>query len=397
MSVRGSTAPFGVALGVAALAGAAQLGVAYGLGILLWNQEYTAADPAWAINLTWACWLASVSVVGGAVAGGRLLPADPRHPGARGTRIQRLGVAIVAGCGGSLTVLLAAVPARYAQLPAVEPTVTAGRTAAIGVAVGVAVAVVALVARPLSWNALGAVGWLWVLALVAVGAAVRDGSNPDGLRLAVWGGPGEATGWTPTLVVMVAAAALIGIATAVAARRSGASRLVVATCGAPGPLLVATAYLVAGPGEWGERGPQFFPYVAAPYAVLAGLVGSLLVIAFDRRVAAGDAAAPGESTVDGTGADAAPAPPGGKPVAGDEPPAASASSRKAAARKTQPAKAAKVDKPVTTSVLEPLPVPPSTPEVAPGAVDKPGADDWPAQLRDPESSGKRRPRRAPKK
>lgn len=416
MSVRGSTAPFGVALGVAALAGAAQLGVAYGLGILLWNQQYTAEDPAWAINLTWACWLAAVSVVGGAVAGGRLLPADPRHPGARGSRIQRFGVALVAGCGGSLTVLLVAVPARYAELPAVEPTVTAGRTAAIGVAVGVAVAAVALVARPLAWNALGAVGSLWILTLVAVGVAVRDGSNPDGLRLAVWGGPGDVTGWTFTLVPMMASAVLIGVASAVAARRIGASRLVVATCGAPGPLLVATAYLIAGPGAWGERGPQFFPYIAAPYAVLAGLVGSLLVVALDRRTAAATAepAKPETPTADSattpaSGRHAATATPAEEPA----PAPATKSIRKASTRKTTPAKAAKPTKQAkasepakptgatsATPAPEPILEPPAPPEPTPDPAfgDKPGPNDWPAQLRDPESGGKRRgARRAPKR
>lgn len=391
---------------MAALAGAAQLGVAYGLGILLWNQQYAAADPAWAINLTWACWLAAVSVVGGAVAGGWLLPRDPQHPGVRGSRAQRFGVAFAAGCGGALTVLLVAVPARYAQLPAVEPVVTAGRTAAIGVVIGVLVALMALVARPLSWNALAAVAWLWVLALVAVGAALRDSTNPDGLQLAVWGGPGRATGWTPTLVPMLVSAAVIGIAAGVAARRTGASKLVTATCGAPGPLLVATAYLVAGPGA-GDRGPQFFPYLAAPYAVLAGLLGSLLVVAFDRRgTTASEEAGRPEASASTVDSEIGAAYPGGRhavaAVSGNASDTATTSvssttARKASTRKAQPAKA---DKPVATGSGQPTPEATATPETKPEPKSdtKPGeVDDWPAQLREPEPATKRRSRRTPKR
>ena len=61
-------------LGVAALAGASQLGVAYGLGILRLTRvmDVTTRDQ-WTAQLAWVAWFAMMAAVLGGLAGGRLL------------------------------------------------------------------------------------------------------------------------------------------------------------------------------------------------------------------------------------------------------------------------------------------------------------------------------------
>jgi hypothetical protein len=49
------------------LAGAGQLGVGYGLGILRWDRDFTA--DTWHTQLAWVAFLSAVAVVCGVVAG----------------------------------------------------------------------------------------------------------------------------------------------------------------------------------------------------------------------------------------------------------------------------------------------------------------------------------------
>src|SRR4051794_7358865 len=74
--------PIATAMGVSAGAGAAQLGLAYGLGIISW-QGAASAD-SWATNITWTAWIAAVSVVLGAVVADRLC----RHTAAHEQRTE---------------------------------------------------------------------------------------------------------------------------------------------------------------------------------------------------------------------------------------------------------------------------------------------------------------------
>ena len=70
------------AAGVAAGTGAAQLGLGYGLGVVVWPVVPTADDSVWLGSLGWATWIAASSTVFGAVIAGRLRrPAAPAGPG----------------------------------------------------------------------------------------------------------------------------------------------------------------------------------------------------------------------------------------------------------------------------------------------------------------------------
>jgi len=81
---------------------------------------------------------------------------------------------------------------------------------------------------------------------------------------------------------MIIMAVLVGIIVAGVARWRGTTRLGAALAGFGGPALLATAYLIAGAGEWGAA--QAEPYVAALIATGAGLIASVLVAMPGRRV-----------------------------------------------------------------------------------------------------------------
>ncbi|MFD0823162.1 hypothetical protein ACFQ0D_33680, partial [Micromonospora zhanjiangensis] len=67
---------------VGLLAGAGQLGIAYGLGVVRFVRSFAGgAANLWPAQLTWASWFAMVAAVAGAVVGERLarrrgLPVD---------------------------------------------------------------------------------------------------------------------------------------------------------------------------------------------------------------------------------------------------------------------------------------------------------------------------------
>lgn len=280
MSMRVWVRPLGTTLGVAAAAAAAQLGIAYGIAILLWAKDFS--DPgqgAWAGNLTWVCWLAATSVVMGVVIGPRVAPAGlPR------SLVAQLATVVTAAVGALVTVPLVGIPARYAVAAGDDsPATTAVRIALVGVVLGAVVAVGVLLGRPLEWNTLATTGLLWLLALGSVLVSLGRGEPPDTARLAVWSFADQ-PGWFAVMGPMLTGALLLGAGLALLAKREGHNRVAVAVCGAPGPLVVAVAYLVAGPGSRPETGEQFLPYLAAPYAVLTGLLGSLLVAAIERPV-----------------------------------------------------------------------------------------------------------------
>ena len=64
----------GATLGVAALAAASQLGIAYGLGILRLTRVLDVPTrDQWTAQLAWVAWFAMMAAVLGALAGGWLL------------------------------------------------------------------------------------------------------------------------------------------------------------------------------------------------------------------------------------------------------------------------------------------------------------------------------------
>jgi hypothetical protein len=75
---------------------------------------------------------------------------------------------------------------------------------------------------------------------------------------------------------MLGGALLVGVIAALSADRHGDNRLCIAVSGIFGPLLVAAAYFLAAPKPT-IRAEQLSSYLFAPYAVVAGLAGSVFV------------------------------------------------------------------------------------------------------------------------
>src|SRR3954451_24809621 len=97
MAFRTSVKLVGVALGVAALAGASQLGLAYGLGIVVLTRalDITMRDH-WLAQLAWVAWFAMTAAVVGGIAARRHLPQGSDA----GTRLVTAGAAAGCGAGG---------------------------------------------------------------------------------------------------------------------------------------------------------------------------------------------------------------------------------------------------------------------------------------------------------
>ncbi|WP_433536357.1 hypothetical protein ACQPZK_00260 [Micromonospora sp. CA-249363] len=341
MARRGWGVSIATAVGVAAGAGAAQLGFGYGLGVITWTPTEAGANgTAWADGLAWATWLAASSTVLGAVCAQRLhqraaptattgapaagavadeadLPRSPaltpdpairaegtdaaqdrqgigraeRVPDERGGLLRRLSLALGAGLGGLVTVLLVAVPARVAAgADTGAPQRVAALHAALGILIGVIVALWALRSRTVAVNITATAAWLWLLAVVSVIDGVRVGRGLTGAQLGTWQlDPDHGRYWIggqiywPGALLALVPALLIGALAARGAVRPGGHRVGAAASGAAGPLLVALAYLTTVP-RWAAPGPaQFSTQLIAPYAVIAGVAGSILVARLAER------------------------------------------------------------------------------------------------------------------
>jgi hypothetical protein len=299
MATRGWGGSIALAVGVAAGASAAQLGLGYGLGIIAWTAATDrAGESTWLASLAWATWVAATATVLGAISADRLSAAeaggtpptrrstvDETRPGALATTAWRLVIALTAGIGALLTVPLVAIPARAAHRPdTFAPQTIAGGYAIVGVAVGVLIAVAALSARAIAVNAVATTGWLWALAMASVIDGAAAGQGLSTAQLAVWRfGSADFLRDTislPGAALMMGIALAIGALSAWPAGRRGANRVGVAISGAFGPLVVAAAYFLAAPKLTGVRADeQLSAYLIAPYAVMAGLAGSVLVTA----------------------------------------------------------------------------------------------------------------------
>ncbi|MFE0526633.1 hypothetical protein ACFW0V_03445 [Micromonospora parva] len=349
MARQGWGVSIATAIGVAAGAGAAQLGFGYGLGVITWTPTDAAAtDTAWADGLAWATWLAASSTVLGAVCAQRLHqrtapaktaisaqaatddvvrhdgtppgdratehepPVDARPPttGAtpagvtstppsvaespqqdRGGLLRRVALALGAGLGGLVTVLLIAVPARVATgADTGAPQRTAAVQATLGILIGVLVAVWALRSRAAAVNVTATAAWLWLLAVISVIDGVRVGRGLTGAQLGTWQfDPDHARYWIggqlywPGALLALVPALLIGVLAARRSARSGGHRVGAAASGAAGPMLVALAYLTTLP-HWSTLGPaQLSTQLIAPYAVIAGIGGSVLAARLGER------------------------------------------------------------------------------------------------------------------
>lgn len=304
MARRGWGGSIAIAVGVAAGAGAAQLGFGYGLGIINWAPaDATAGATAWVAGLIWATWIAATSTVFGAVCAQRLRdrapapdtgPADAAPAGPGGGALGSAALAVAAGVGALITVLLVAVPARQAVAVADtgSPRNVAAAYAAVGVLVGVLTAAWALRSRAAANNVLATVGWLWLLAVIAVVDGVLAGRGLTSAQLGIWQlGPDDGRYWIrdyfywPGALLSLGSALVIG---ALAARRDARDpdhRVGAAVSGAAGPLLVATAYFLAVPRLTAISPEQVSAHLIAPYAVIVGVGGAVLVTVLAQRAA----------------------------------------------------------------------------------------------------------------
>jgi hypothetical protein len=297
MAARGWGGSIALAVGASAGMAAAQLGVVYGLGIMAWNASTDAAgESAWLASLAWTTWIAATSTVVGAVVTDRLssgLPgsAPPRRrsgsfttAGAVATTAWRLVVALTAAIGGLLTVALVAVPARAAHRPETyAPQMIAGGYAVVGVAVGIVVALAAISSRAIATNVVLTTAYVWALAIAEVvfGVASRQGLSTA--QLDVWRFGDQhflrQTFSVPGAGLMLGVALVLGLLGALPAVRRGDGKVGAAVSGAVGPFLVAAAYFLAAPKLVGvQPDEQLSAYLVAPYALMAGLAGSVVLV-----------------------------------------------------------------------------------------------------------------------
>ncbi len=324
MATRGWGGSIALAVGVAAGSAAAQLGVGYGLGVLAWTPDVdVTGQSTWLASLAWTTWIAATSTILGAVVADRLSAGESdgapptRHstvdrtepPGLIATTAWRLVIALSAALGGLLTVPLVAIPARAAHRPETSaPQTIAGGYAIVGVAVGLLIAVAALSARSIAANVAATGAWLWALAIASVINGVRDGQGLTTAQLDVWRFGNQyflqKIFSLPGAALMMGGALLIGVLAAWAGGRRGDNRVGVAVSGAFGPLVVAAAYFLAAPKLVGvQADEQLSAYLIAPYAVIAGLAGSVLLVGLianreQRRAAAAARPVPAQSTMD---------------------------------------------------------------------------------------------------
>ncbi|WFE22731.1 hypothetical protein O7621_05165 [Solwaraspora sp. WMMD937] len=304
MAVRGWGRSVATATGIAAGAGAAQLGLGYGLGIVAWLPSVDGGGEAsWVASLAWATWITATSVVIGAVVADRLAPSPPNSELSAGAdpdrtpdslltaSLWRLALAAAAAIGGMLTVALIAVPARSAtRADTFSPQTIAAGYAMVGAVVGLLMAIWAVASRAAAANAIATVGWLWLLAVVAVIDSVVSGTGLTSAQLGVWQITADSEQYwfrniyLPGAALSLGSAFIIGAVSAWPAARDARRRVGAAISGGVGPVLIAAAYFLAAPRLVGPRAEQLSAHLLAPYAVIAGLAGSVLVTAIAQRL-----------------------------------------------------------------------------------------------------------------
>jgi hypothetical protein len=264
-------------VGVAALAAAGQLGIAYGLGIVRLTRvlDVTTRDQ-WTAQLAWVAWLAMSAAVIGAVVGVRVAPDRTYSRPAYGIGTA-VSVALAAGAGAFTVVPLTMQPARTAQIAGVHPVLVIGIAAALGAVAGVLAALAALTQEVARRNLIAVGACVWAIALLSVAPSLAPGDPLPAVRLGVFDAAYLAPAVTQrtALFTMPAIALVAGAVFGWLARRQGCGTFTIALAGLPGPALLTVAYLIAGPGS-GPAHYQVVPYWAAMTATAAGLLGSVL-------------------------------------------------------------------------------------------------------------------------
>ncbi|MBQ0893138.1 hypothetical protein KBX37_08495, partial [Micromonospora sp. U56] len=258
------------AFGVSVLAGAGQLGMAYGFGIVRLNGAFTDVNR-WPAQLAWVGWFAVTAAVVGAVVTVRLA----RRVGLSDGTGAQLAVSGAAALGATVVAPLCMQPARAAELSTVDPVWAVGICAVVGAVVGAGAASAVLLRPPLGWNVALLTGAVWLIALVSVAPALLSTGVLRSVRLGVlepsWLDADAAQ--RLAMLTLPAVALLAGAATGALARWRGHVPLVSGATGVAGPVLLAFAYLTAGPGDSADR-YQLAPYYGAVIAVAAGALGS---------------------------------------------------------------------------------------------------------------------------
>ncbi|HEY8451973.1 MAG: hypothetical protein FWJ87_13905 [Micromonosporaceae bacterium] len=286
--------------GVAAMAGAAQLGVAYGLQILRFRREFPPGGT-WATQLTWVAWIAALAVMAGGVGG--VWTAHRLAGGFRRLELgHRIAISLASGVGAALTVALAAVPARQADLAGADPALEAALAALLGLVAGVLAAVGVLSVRLVAVSVAALVAVVWLVALVSVVPTLGPSAPPALVRLGVLdlGLFGEGARRGVAVLSPPLAALVVGVAVAAAARSLGLPVVRTVLSGAAGPVLLALAYLVAPPGG-GSDAVQAAAFAGAMISIAAGLLGAVAVVAFRRPRPEPEAGWPPEPYAAGAG------------------------------------------------------------------------------------------------
>ncbi|MCG5444343.1 hypothetical protein NIE79_002491 [Micromonospora sp. NIE79] len=260
------------ALGVSVLAGAGQLGVAYGFGIVRLTGAFTGTTVnQWPAQLVWVGWFAANAAVAGAVLTGRLARRDTPAAGTG----RQLAVGGAAALGATVIAPLCMQPARAAELISVDPVWAVGICAMVGAVIGAGAAIAVLFRPELGWNVAAVAGAVWLLALISVLPSLGTVGPLPTVRLGVlepsW--LDDAAAQRLALLLLPIVALLAGAATAGLARWRGQAPLVSGATGVAGPVLVAFAYLTAGPGDAVDR-YQAAPYYGSLIAILAGALGA---------------------------------------------------------------------------------------------------------------------------
>ncbi|MDX5459958.1 hypothetical protein [Micromonospora tulbaghiae] len=273
------------ALGVSVLAGAGQLGIAYGFGVVRLDGAFVDVSVnRWPAQLVWVGWFAAVATVAGAV----LTERFARRDDDQGGTTELLSIAGVSALGAMVVAPLCMQPARAAELGgSVDPVWAAGICAALGAVVGAGAAIAVLLKPPFGWGVAITAGIVWLMALLSVAPTIVSSRPLATVRLGVlepsWLDPEAAQ--RLSMLVLPVLALLAGGAVGVLARRAEWPPLVGGAAGAAGPVLVAFAYLTAGPGSATDR-YQVAPYYGALIAVIAGALGSTATTVLPRPVTA---------------------------------------------------------------------------------------------------------------
>lgn len=277
------------------VAGAAQLGVGYGLGIIGWRGD----NAGWVAALAWTMWVGAFAVLVGSVAGHlawqRIGSGDG---GTVGRTLWKITISLAATIGAMVVVPLTALPAREVPTDATSaPGFVVAWYAVVGVLAGLVLSILALHGRAVTANLVASGAWWWLIAVIAVVDAVAGGRGLVPAQLGAWrftsGGeetvrgtvealemPGEAwwdSIYLPGAVLMVIASLVIGMLAALPAARRGDGWIGVALSGAAGPGLLTAVFLLASPRLTSAPAEQLSALLIAPYAVLAGLLGSVAV------------------------------------------------------------------------------------------------------------------------